>query len=99
MTFSFRYLSVVCLLIAVLLFLQYRLWSETSGLKDFFRLKKDLVRQQAENIKLKQRNDELLFQVERLRHSQEAVEARARNELGMIKKGETFYQIVKKNQE
>ena len=92
---SLRYVCMISLLILVFVFLQYRLWWEAGGLRDFFVLRKTLALQQAENIKLKQRNDELLFQVERLRYSQEAVEARARNELGMIKKGETFYQVVK----
>ena len=92
---SRRYMGLISLLFIILAFFQYRLWWEVGGLRDFLVLKKILVSQQAENLKLKQRNDELLFQVERLRHSQEAVEARARNELGMIKKGETFYQIVK----
>jgi cell division protein FtsB len=92
---SLRYACMISLLLFILVFFQYRLWWEAGGLKDFFVLRKNLAAEQAENIKLKQRNDELLFQVERLRHSQEAIEARARNELGMIKKGETFYQIVK----
>lgn len=39
------------------------------------------------------RNDQLLFQIKRLKQT-DAAEARARNELGMIKKDETFYQIV-----
>jgi cell division protein FtsB len=81
--------------VIILIFFQYRLWQQPNGLYDLFLLKKNLKAQQAENMRLKQRNDELLFQIKRLRHSKDAVEARARNELGMIKKDETFYQIVK----
>lgn len=93
---SLRYLAIVGLLLMFFIFLQYRLWWESGGLKDFFVIKKDLQVIQANNLRLKQRNDALLFQIERLRNSQDAIEARARNELGMIKKDETFYQIVKK---
>lgn len=82
-------------LIALLLFLQYRLWAETGGIRDMLHLKKVLMQQSKENEQLKRRNEELLFQVERLQNSHDAVEARARNELGMIKHGETFYQVVK----
>lgn len=82
-------------LIVLLLFLQYRLWSESGGIREMLHLKKVLVLQTQENNQLKKRNEELLFQVERLQNSHDAVEARARNELGMIKKDETFYQIVK----
>lgn len=85
-------------LLGILIFLQYRLWSETGGIRDMQHLKKVLALQTQENEKLKKRNDELLFQVERLQNSHDAVESRARNELGMIKKDETFYQIVKDKQ-
>ena len=75
-------------------FLQYRLWFEADGVNDLRHLKKTLAVQEAENANLKKRNDELLFQITRLKNSQDAAEGRARNELGMIKKDETFYQVV-----
>jgi cell division protein FtsB len=74
--------------------LQYRLWFASDGVGDMLRLKRMLILQAEENKKLQQHNDELLFQVQRLQKSPEETESRARNELGMIKKGETFYQIV-----
>ena len=83
------------ILVVGLLFLQYRLWFEAGGIRDMVQLKKHLTRQAAENEKLKKRNEALLFQIHRLQHSEDASESRARNELGMVKKGETFYQIVK----
>ncbi|MBX3709790.1 MAG: septum formation initiator family protein [Gammaproteobacteria bacterium] len=81
-------------LLGVLLLLQYHLWFESGGLRDMAKLKQTLARQTQENDRLKKHNEALLFQVQRLQNSQDAVEARARNELGMIKKDETFYQIV-----
>lgn len=86
---------IAVFLFAALLFLQYRLWFESGGMRDMFELKKSLALQVKETDKLREHNDELLFQIHRLQNSQDAAETRARNELGMIKKGETFYQIVK----
>jgi cell division protein FtsB len=82
-------------LFAVLFFLQYRLWFESDGIRDMMQLKKNLSKQTDENEKLKKLNEDLMFQVQRLQNSKDAAESRARNELGMIKKDETFYQIVK----
>lgn len=86
---------LIAALILALILLQYRLWFEAGGIRDMLHLKKMLAAQAIENENLKKRNDELLFQIRRLQNSSDAVESRARNELGMIKKGETFYQIVK----
>jgi cell division protein FtsB len=79
----------------ILIFLQYQLWFEAGGVYDLMKLKKALAMQKSETEKLKIRNETLLFQIGRLQNSQDATETRARNELGMIKKGETFYHIVK----
>lgn len=88
--------TVVTIALAVLLvFLQYRLWFESGGIRDMMRVKKMLAMQSAENDKLKKRNDALLTQIQGVQHSNDAAEARARTELGMVKKGETFYQVVK----
>lgn len=82
-------------LLALLVFLQYRLWFEAGGVKDMRRLKNNLVLQERKNEEIKKQNDELLAQIVHLQKDQEATESRARDELGMIKKDETFYQIVK----
>lgn len=82
-------------LFLVLIFLQYHLWFESGGILDLWRMKKALAQQEQQSEAFKKHNDELLFQVQRLQKSQDATESRARNELGMIKKDETFYQIVK----
>jgi cell division protein FtsB len=82
-------------LVAVLLFLQYHLWFVSGGIADMMRLKKMLAQQTVQNEKLKRENDELVVQIQRLQNNQDAAESRARSELGMVKKGETFYQVVK----
>jgi cell division protein FtsB len=86
---------LAAMLVCVLIFLQYRLWFESGGIHDMLKLKQDLAKQMEAKEKLKKRNEELLFQIQRLQNSQDATESRARNELGMVKKGETFYQVVK----
>lgn len=83
------------ILLIMLIFLQYRLWFESAGIIDMLRLKKTLAVEVQQNEELKKRNQELLEQVKYLQNNNDAVEARARNELGMIKKGETFYQVIK----
>lgn len=90
-----RLALLAVLLLGLFIFLQYCLWFESGGIRDMVQLKRSLTLQEKENEQLKKRNEELLFQIERLQNSQDAVESRARNELGMIQKGETFYQIVK----
>jgi cell division protein FtsB len=51
-------------------------------------------KQTEENAKLQQRNQSVGADVLDLKHGDQAVEARARTELGLIKPGETFYQVV-----
>lgn len=82
-------------LILLLGFLQYRLWFESGGIIDMLRLKKQFIQQTQENDKIKKRNETLIRQVQYLQANKDAVESRARQELGMIKQDETFYQIVK----
>lgn len=84
------------MLVLVLLVLQYRLWFEQGGIRDLLHLKKELARQTAENENIKKHNQDLLLQIQRAQNSRDAAELRARNELGMVKKGETFYQVVNK---
>jgi cell division protein FtsB len=85
---------VPVLLIILFLFLQYRLWFESGGILDMMRLKRHLAEEIQKNEQLKKRNDILMRQVMYLQKNQDAIESRARQELGMIKKGETFYQTV-----
>ena len=92
-TAHFGILSSV--LILLLIFLQYHLWIDSGGIIDMLRFKKQVALQVQANNQLKKRNDKLLRQLQYLQANNEAVESRARSELGMIKKGETFYQVVK----
>lgn len=87
-----RWLALI--LIAVLIALQVKLWVGDGGMRDLRTIRSRVSEQQTENTKLKQRNDALHADVEDLKHGQDAVEARARSQLGLIKPGEVFYQVV-----
>ena len=86
---------VLLLLLALLLAgLQYTLWLGSGGEREVAGLRQQVAAQQAENMKLQERNDALAAEVEDLKSGEAAVEERARSELGMVKPGETFYRVV-----
>lgn len=87
-----RWIAVI--LIVLLVALQVKLWLGEGGMRDLHALRARVAAQQAENARLKQRNQALSAEVQDLKHGKQAVEARARSELGLIKPGETFYQVV-----
>lgn len=82
------------LLIFTLLVLQYRLWVGDGSLANVVKLHREIARQQAENEGLRERNHLLAAEVDALKHGDDAIEERARSEMGMIREGETFYMIV-----
>jgi len=85
---------LIATLVLLLAVLQYQLWMGERGLSDVWRLHKTVEAQKQENQRLKDRNQALAAEVEDLKQGLEAIEERARSELGMVKKGETFYQVV-----
>lgn len=86
--------SILTILIVLFVLLQYRLWFGTGGLVRLWQINWSVEVQQLENHKLEERNLALEAEVIDLKRGLEAVEERARSELGMIKKGETFVQII-----
>ena len=87
-------LSIV--LATLLIALQYPLWVGKGSWLRVWELDRSLSAQKEQNAKLKARNDALDAEVRDLKQGLEAVEERARLELGMIKKNETFFQVVTK---
>ena len=87
-----KILPVVLLLI--LLALQFRLWIGDGSLAELRQLEAQVEVQQIENDELRKRNEMLESEVLDLKNGLEAVEERARSELGMVKEGETFFLIV-----
>jgi cell division protein FtsB len=87
---------VLVLLVALLAWLQYRLWFGGGGEGEVQALQEQVQKQARDNGGLQQRNDALAAEVKDLKNEGggEAIEERARSELGMIKPGETFYRVV-----
>lgn len=82
------------LLTVVLLLLQYRLWFSHDGLPSVMHLYRSVVLQEQRNLILEERNQVLAAEVQDLKSGLDAIEERARSELGMIKQDETFIQII-----
>ncbi|HET8942964.1 MAG TPA: cell division protein FtsB [Rudaea sp.] len=87
-----RYIALI--LLVLLIALEIKLWAGEGGMRDVWRLQHRLAEQKAQNQALKQRNDKLAAEVHDLKSGTGAIEERARSELGLIKPGETFYQVV-----
>jgi len=85
---------VVAIMFTLFCLLQYRLWFGKNSIPDFMILKKEVALQVTQNANLRQRNSLLKADIHDLNIGLEAAEERARNELGLIKKGETFYRIL-----
>jgi len=81
-------------LLTVVLGLQYRLWLSGDGVRELARLSEAVDRQKAENEELVARNQQMVAEVADLKAGMAAIEERARSELGMIGRNETFYQVV-----
>ena len=89
-----RWLLLVLLLILALL--QYRLWFASGSLAEQQRLDKQVLEQSKINRELRARNAILEREVIELQSGLDGVEQRAREELGLIREGEVFYQFVDK---
>ena len=81
-------------LILLLAGLQYRLWVGDGSLAQVADLQRQIAEQQGENERLLERNRILDAEVLELKQGMETVEERARHELGMVKEGETLYQLA-----
>lgn len=82
------------LLLIIFSLLQYRLWLGKNSVPDYLALQDEVTRQQLVNTKLRQRNKLLYADTDDLKLGSEAIEERARNELGMIKENETFFRVI-----
>jgi cell division protein FtsB len=82
------------ILAAALILLQYRLWLSDQGMREVTRLQAAVQTQKAVNQEQRARNRQLAAEVADLKGGMTALEERARSELGMVGKSETFYQVV-----
>lgn len=90
-----RWSRIAALAVALLvLWLQWELWTGRGGIPDVDRLEQRVAAQKTENEQLRARNRALTADVEDLKSGREAIEEQAREELGMIRDDEIFYQVV-----
>lgn len=86
--------AIISILLLVLVLLQWRLWVGDGGVQELTQLEQELAAQKSENEALQQRNQMLENEILDLKNGVEAVEERARSDLGMIREGETFYMVI-----
>lgn len=84
-------LAVFALLLAGV---QYRLWFGEGGISQYRRLQEQIAEQRGENERLQERNRVMEAEVLELKQGMETVEERARQELGMVREGETLYLLM-----
>jgi cell division protein FtsB len=81
-------------LIGLILLIQYPLWLGKGGLLRVWEMERQIESQRVTNNGLQARNAALDAEVRDLKQGLEAVEERARNELGMIRRDEIFFQVL-----
>ena len=82
------------ILLITLISIQYALWFGDKNVFDLYRLNQAVQQTRLENRAIHQRNQRLVAEVIDIKEGGETVETIARSELGLIKQGETFYQII-----
>ncbi len=85
---------LLAILILILFVLQYKLWFGDGSLSEVVQLSRELEIQKSKLRDLEARNRILEAQVLDLQNGLDAFEEKARNDLGMIKQGETFIQLI-----
>ena len=90
---------LIAILILLLILLQYRLWFGDGSLSEVVQLSRELELQKQRLRELKERNRILEAQVLDLQNGLDAFEEKARNDLGMIRQGETFIQLIPEEDE
>ena len=90
---------VLAVLLVLLGLLQYRLWLSDDGYSAVWRLSDAIAAQGEENESLRERNRALAAEVKDLKAGLDAVEEIARSELGMIRSGETLFQVAEDSAE
>ncbi len=86
--------TLIYIMVVLAVLLQYRLWFGDGGIVDVWNLHHAVEEQKHENAVLTERNKALEAEVKDLKQGMDAIEERARSELGMVKKDETFFQTV-----
>ena len=86
------------LLLVAIAAMQYPLWLGKASWLRVWQVDQEVIAARAENVQLQNRNNMLEAEVNDLKQGLEAIEERARSDLGMIKEGEILFQIVRNTQ-
>lgn len=86
--------ALASILFLFLIFLQLQLWFSSYGVFQLWSMHNMIDQQVLENNHAEARNEQLHAEVQELKKGQEALEERARSQLGLIREGETFYRII-----
>ena len=92
---KYLFIALILLLVA----LQARLWVGDGSIAHVVNLKREIARQTQENQDLRAHNARLAAEVNALKTDKSAVEERARQSMGLIKKGETFFMVIDEPEE
>ena len=84
----------IAVLVCLLGVLQYRLWIADGGIPSVHHLQAKVQNEKKTDLHLQARNDAMEAEVENLKSGTAAIAGRARSELGMVKRGETFFLLV-----
>lgn len=86
--------GVMFTLLVILGLLEFRFWCSNDSILQVMKLKHTLEKQHSENDGLQHRNQLISAKISNLKKLPTAIEEQARYELGMVKRGEEYYQIV-----
>ena len=86
--------TLIFCLLGIVLALQYALWFGKSNVVDLIHLGRSVLQLETDNLSLRERNNRLHAEVNEIKNRVEAIEARAREHLGLIMPGETYFQVV-----
>jgi len=86
--------TLLLLLLAILLLLQYKLWLAPDGARRIHVLKHAIAAQKESNESLRNQNLAMATEIDDLKHGKETVEEMARHDLGMTRPGEQYYRIA-----
>lgn len=90
--------TIALVLLVLLIWLQYKIWLQDGGIPEVLQLQDDVETVKIEVHKLQERNSSLDAEVKDLKKGLDAIEERARSEMGMIKQGEVYYQVIEPEQ-
>jgi len=87
--------KIIAIVLLLLFFwLQYKIWLQDGGIPEIVELQQEVVDVKVEVQTLQERNASLDAEVKDLKKGLDAIEERARSEMGMIKEGEVYYQVI-----